>query len=153
MPVGISCLAVTLAIPPSSRGLGPGAGRVSMIDVRDVARMNKSTSPRATVIAAITERDFESSVIELAQWLCWMTHAERPARTKDGWRTAIRGNPGFVDLVLCRPPRLLLVELKSARGMWGDDQLRWRDVLMGVPGVEYFCWRPADWEEIEATLR
>jgi len=52
---------------------------------------------------------------------------------------------GFPDLVLVRPPRLIFVELKSAKGTVSPDQKWWLDRLDGCPGAEVYQWRPADW--------
>ena len=131
-----------------------------------------SQPARAVLDADVSEADFQAAVVELAMWRGWRVHAERPARTSKGWRTPIQGDTGFVDLVLARRRpskaipelgnydsgldpyvRILFIELKSARGVMSDDQSLWLLALMGVPGVEYFCWRPAAWPEIEVTLR
>lgn len=60
-----------------------------------------------------------------------------------------RSRAGFPDLVLVRPPRLLFIELKTARGKTSEDQREWAKVLKLIPGVEYYLWRPAD----EAYIR
>jgi hypothetical protein len=61
----------------------------------------------------MTERDFQRAVVELARLMGWRVHHTRPALTQRGrWLTPIQGDAGFPDLVLCRPPRLVLAELK-----------------------------------------
>ena len=61
----------------------------------------------------MTEREFQRAVVELARLMGWRVHHTRPALTRAGeWRTPIQGDAGFPDLVLCRPPRLILAELK-----------------------------------------
>ena len=112
-----------------------------------------SQPARAVLDADVSEADFQAAVVELAMWRGWRVHAERPARTSKGWRTPVQGDVGYPDITLCRPPRLIHAELKSQHGVMGDNQLLWREVLMGVPGVEYYLWRPAAFPEIEATLR
>lgn len=104
------------------------------------------------------ESGFQAAVIDLAQLRGWLVHHARPARTNDGWRTPISGNAGFPDLVLARSGRLVVAELKSARGVVSSFQQSWLDCLGAVSrasaGVaEVHVWRPADWDEIERTLR
>ena len=80
---------------------------------------------------------------------------QRPARTMNGYRTAIQGHTGFPDLVLLRPPRLVFAELKGPRGKVQHDQALWLNGLEVVPYVEQYLWRPKDWElgRVEALLR
>jgi hypothetical protein len=59
---------------------------------------------------------------------------------------------GFPDLVLCRPPRLLLVELKAAGKHPTAEQRCWLALLAECAGVEVFVWTPADWAQIEEVL-
>jgi hypothetical protein len=104
-----------------------------------------------------TEAGFQEAVLELATLLGWSHVHFRPARTKHGWRTAFSGRPGWPDLVLCRPPRLLFVELKSdARGAKPSAaQEEWLAELdaCGDENVAAYLWRPSAWDEIEAALR
>ena len=103
----------------------------------------------------MSERELQSAVIEMAKLLGWRIMHQRPGRTLEGWRTAIEGHPGFPDLVLLRPPRLIFAELKSKRGRVDFDQATWLNGLNEVKGVEQYCWRPADWElgTVEEVLR
>ena len=103
----------------------------------------------------MSERELQSAVIEMAKLLGWRIMHQRPGRTLEGWRTAIEGHPGWPDLVLLRPPRLLFVELKSKRGRIDFEQGTWLNALETIAGVETYLWRPANWElgEIEETLR
>lgn len=100
-----------------------------------------------------SEEEFLQQVLELARWCGWRVHHQRPARTARGWRTALQGDPGFCDLVLCRPPRLILAELKSRRGSVSDDQRRWVEALAQCAGVEVGIWRPNDWGSIVQVLK
>jgi len=64
---------------------------------------------------SMTEREFQQAVVQLARLMGWRVHHTRPALTQRGrWLTPIQGDAGFPDLVLCRPPRLILAELKRA---------------------------------------
>ena len=133
-------------------------------------------SPRRPPPPPLSERDFQEQIIQLAKLHGWMVHAERPARTKDGWRTAIQGDPGFPDLVLAREGVVIYAELKSEKGRLSPAQIEWsvalhevdqraRDQAFAVqesrglphPSIEVvvrsFIWRPSDWDEIEKVLR
>ena len=94
----------------------------------------------------ITEAQLQAAVVELARFFGWRHyHAFDSRRSARGWP----------DLVLCRPPRLVFVELKSAGGRLTPEQRDWLAALAGVPGIEAGVWRPADWTDgrIEAALR
>jgi len=82
-----------------------------------------------------------------AGWLCFHTHDSR------------RSEPGFPDLVLCRPPnahgpgRLLFLECKSSTGKLTAEQATWLSVLAQVPGIQARVVRPQDVGAIEAWLQ
>lgn len=98
-----------------------------------------------------TEAGFQDAVIELAKLRGWTLAHFRPARTNRGWRTPVQGDPGFPDLVLVRPPRVLFVELKSAKGRLTREQ-EWWIHLLRQSNVEAYEWWPVDWPVIEAVL-
>jgi hypothetical protein len=100
------------------------------------------------------ERDFQQAVIDLARFMGWRVFHARPALTRRGrWLTPIQGDAGFPDLVLCRPPRLILAELKRVGGKLSPAQRGWLDALHACAGVECYLWTPSDWEAIIDTLR
>jgi hypothetical protein len=82
-------------------------------------------------------------VLDLARLNRWATfHPFDSRRSASGWP----------DLALCRPPRLLLLELKREGGKLTEDQQRWLELLRQCPGVEVHCFRPADWDAIVKVL-
>lgn len=91
----------------------------------------------------MTEKQLQDDVVELASYCGWEHQHQYDSR---------RSDPGWPDLVLCRPPELLIVELKSDRGRLSRDQKRWLDRLQQC-GVEVAVWRPRDWEQIVARLQ
>lgn len=101
----------------------------------------------------MTEREFQTQVIQLARLCGWRVAHFRPARMKDGsWRTAVQGDgAGFPDLVLVRGPKVLWVELKAENGGLTERQCEWRRVLLKA-GQDYRLWVPSKWPEVEATL-
>jgi hypothetical protein len=104
--------------------------------------------------AAQSERAFQSAVLQLAHLQGFKTfHAHDSRRQiKPGVLVGDKDAAGFPDLVLCRPPRLIVAELKSERGRLRPEQREWLDLLAAVPSVEVFEWRPADWRDIERVL-
>jgi len=97
----------------------------------------------------MTETQFAETVIALAQWHKWKAVHFRPARTKQGWRTAMTGDRGFVDLVLARNGVVLHVELKRQDGVMRAGQKEWGEAI----GDTYRLWRPSDLEAIREELR
>jgi hypothetical protein len=90
----------------------------------------------------------------------------RAAARQLGWRFyhpaySIGSVPGFPDVTLLRPPRLILAELKGPKSQPEPAQREWlasfatlgravaawtdeRDGY-GRPSVEVYLWRPRDW--------
>jgi len=99
------------------------------------------------------ERDFQRAVIDLARLMGWRVFHARPALTQRGrWLTPIQGDAGFPDLVLCRPPRLIVAELKRVGGKPTAEQQAWLEALASCAGVECYLWTPADWDAIVRML-
>lgn len=93
---------------------------------------------------AVTEKEFQASVLELATMLRWRTY-----HTLDSRGSAA----GFPDLVMVRGPRLVMAELKSERGSLTEAQQAWLDELGAVRSLDTFTWKPTDWPSIEEALR
>lgn len=109
-----------------------------------------------------SEAVLQQAVIDLAGYLGYLVHHDRPAQYRDGsWATHISGDPGFPDLVLCSTPsasepgRILFIELKSKKGRTTIDQENWLEALRACPGVETYLFRPTDWSNgtIERVLK
>jgi hypothetical protein len=94
---------------------------------------------------AISERSFMQAIRREA-----LAHGYLFYHTFDSRKSA----PGFVDCVLAKPGRpLLMWELKTADGIVTLAQQRWVDVLSTVTSVEAGVYRPEDWETLVARLR
>jgi hypothetical protein len=113
---------------------------------------------RAVAGATMPERALQGQIEALARmagWAVWHDratnlpracwHCGRPPRVRRNVR-------GFPDLVLVKPGRLVVAELKSEAGRLSPDQRAWLALFRAVPGVEVYEWRPADWEQIVAVL-
>ena len=102
-----------------------------------------------------TEAEFQQKVIQLARLQGWLVHHHQDSR---------RSEPGFYDLVLVRPPRFLVVELKREGGTFRKAQLspktvrllpgqrKWAEAAKLCIGVEYYFWMPSNWEAIVKVL-
>jgi len=100
------------------------------------------------------EKELLNNVLELTKILHWRRAHFRPAMTKHGWRTPVQADgKGFPDLILVRPPRLVVVELKRDVGNPSVFQEAWLLGFRGIPGVEVYVWRPVDWNEIVRILQ
>lgn len=100
-----------------------------------------------------TERGFQQAVIQLAKFHHWRVHHGDIGRGRSGkWLTPQLGDKGFPDLVLSRPGRLIVAELKVGRNKLTPEQGEWLALMSTVPGVEACIWRPEKWAEIERTL-
>ena len=91
-----------------------------------------------------SEADFQARVIALARKLGWFAFHPHDSR---------RSEAGWPDLALCRPPRLILAELKSADGKLSGPQKKWFGLLSRCDGVEAYCWWPRDWPAIQELLK
>lgn len=104
-------------------------------------------------ITLLSEADFQSAVVELAQlqgWrVCHFSDSRRPG--PHGQWVGDAGARGWPDLVLVRGPALLFRELKSEKGRITSHQQEWLDMLEGAK-QDVKVWRPSDWDEIQRTL-
>ena len=100
-----------------------------------------------------TELQCQAAIVEAAKLAGWRVHAERTSKTQSGgWATAIQGHPGFPDLVLCRPPELLFVELKRKPYKVKPEQHEWLSRLR-LCGIDArVVWVPEEMDEFIKEL-
>ncbi len=92
----------------------------------------------------ITEKEFGDWLEDLARTFRWVHYHPY---------LSIRSPRGWPDYALCRPPRLVLAELKREKGKTTPSQAAWLERLGACPGVEVYLWRPSDRDEIERVLK
>lgn len=106
------------------------------------------TAPMFPRAPRATEAQCQQTLIETAMRTGWRVHAQRPARTDRGWRTAIQGHAGFPDLVLITPDgtALHVVELKRRPNHVEPHQQLWLDLFagLGLPVHAHVWWVPED---------
>ena len=120
--------------------------------------MAKSITARQVLDSKITEREFQDSVIELFQRYKWHICHFRPARTQEGWRTAIQGDKGFPDTLITKDGQLIIAEIKSEGGKLSPEQIDWYTLLSLVElssdgALKVFVWRPSMWASIESIAK
>lgn len=133
----------------------------------------RATSRASGGRVALSERDFQRQVTDLAEILGWQWAHFRPAQTSRGWRTPVSGplGAGWPDLILvrARDRRLIFAELKRDGAKPSPAQVAVLAVLDELghcmcgrpdclkpkvgPQVEVHVWHPADFDVIAETLR
>ncbi len=93
----------------------------------------------------VTEDQWQTTLIELAQRLGWHVAHFRKARTKRGWVTPVQADgKGFPDLVLVRE-RVVWIETKSETGKLTLKQRDWAYWLEEAH-QECYVFKPSDWD-------
>lgn len=95
---------------------------------------------RSPTRVRVSERAFQTGVLELARRYHWLTYHTHDSR---------RSQPGFPDLVMVRE-RVVFAELKASAAIT-DSQATWLRSLREA-GAEVCVWTPNDWPEIELAL-
>jgi hypothetical protein len=108
-----------------------------------------------TSASIMTEQALQSSIISVARDHGWLVYATYRSQ---------RSEPGFPDLVMAKPPRVIFAELKTEKGRlskwkWNKagtrklpGQEEWAFAFGHCTGVEYYLWRPGDIEMAYAIL-
>ncbi len=104
-------------------------------DIADVQRYRQT----------LTEVDLQRAVVTMARTLGWSAYHTT---------FALGSGRGFPDLLLIKPPRLIVAELKGPRGKLRPGQQEWLD-LFAACGVEAYLWTVEAWTSgaVEHVLR
>ncbi|WP_423058693.1 VRR-NUC domain-containing protein [Brevibacterium linens] len=107
----------------------------------------KAQDYRALQAGAMSERQLQDQILELAKRMGWVSYHTFDSR---------KSTPGFPDLVLVHPEqkRVIWRELKSEKDVTSAEQKVWLSTLLLV-GEDVDVWRPRDWVSgrIEKELR
>ena len=97
--------------------------------------------------SAMKEADLQRTIVTAARDFGWLAYATF---------SSVRSEPGFPDLVLVRPPRLIFVECKTMKARLSKGRMNkagtrrlpgqedWAEALEACPGAEYWLVRPID---------
>ena len=105
-----------------------------------------------------SEAAFQSQVIDLAHACRWRVAAFRKVRVQRAngsvyYETPVQADgKGWLDIALCRGPRMLFRELKVGRNKVTPEQMEWVACLIAA-GQDVGVWHPNDWDRIVEELR
>lgn len=94
-------------------------------------------------LSLIPESEWEQQVEQIASLFGWLKFHTYDAR---------RSEEGFPDLILLRPPRLVVSELKKMGEDPRAEQLGWLRSFRAC-GAETYIWRPSDFDQVMEILR
>lgn len=92
----------------------------------------------------ILEKQWQGTVVKAARLLGW--------KVQFHWREK-HSPAGWPDLTLVRGTRIICAELKRDGEKPTEAQEAWLATLRATGKIEVYVWKPADWPEVEATLR
>ncbi len=99
-----------------------------------------------------TGGQLQEQIIALARLKGWTVAHFRPALTQNGWRTPVSADgQGFPDLILVRPPRILVFECKGRYEKLTHEQAKWLTLFSGC-GASGMVVRSDDWPDVEILL-
>lgn len=84
----------------------------------------------------MTEKELQQAVVELCSWLHYPLFHAYDSRRSNG--------PGYPDLTIAVPGRVLFRELKTENGKLTAVQHQWQAALR-LAGADVGVWRPSDW--------
>lgn len=113
--------------------------------------MGKRLSAEERMWRAVSEKDFQATVIKAA-WMAGWKYYHPPDNKPNaaGWSQKIVA--GFPDLVLVKPPKMMFVELKRETGETTEEQDEWLQAFRDC-GIVSYVWRPSQIVEILKILR
>ena len=100
-------------------------------------------SSQTSTAPQLTEKQWHLQVTDLARYHGWRYYHTFDSR---------RSIEGFPDLVLFRPGRFLMVELKTDKGRLTAAQKEMLNDLIEA-GVDVAVWRPDDFDQICEVLK
>lgn len=115
--------------------------------------MGRKLTPQEQAWRAVTERDYQKQIADLADMYGWTWVHFRDSRRQVGPHTFVGDEQaaGWPDLFLARPPELVAIEVKKELGKTTPAQEKWLEIL-GACGVDVFVSRPSTFNEVQRRL-
>jgi hypothetical protein len=99
-------------------------------------------SPEPIAERGPSEKEWQWRVVNFAEAHGWKYYHTYDSR---------RSPEGFPDLVLLRPGRIVVAELKTDKGKVTAAQQEWLEAWQAA-GAEVYVWRPSMWAEVQEVL-
>lgn len=115
--------------------------------------MGKRLSPQEQRHRALTEKQYQSQITDLATlygWR-WAHFSDSRKQVKPGVFVGDKDAAGFPDLFLIRPPEIVVIEVKKELGKTTEIQEEWLADFR-ASGVDAYVSRPSTFEEVQARL-
>jgi hypothetical protein len=111
-------------------------------------------TPKERMWRTIPERDIQTTVIEMARRLGYLVfhHHDSRRQVRPGVFVGDRDAKGFPDLVLLRPPRMVVIECKKELGKVEPEQQEWLDAFAAC-GAEVHVVRPSNMDDVLKAIR
>ncbi len=123
---------------------------------RGVRGRRRGRNEKTPSLFLTSESHYTRQIVELATLRGWRVVHFLPARyaQSDSFATHFIGHKGFPDLIMVRPPRIIVAELKMPSGRIHAEQEAWLKAFAGCPCVETYIWIAGvnTLEEIDAIL-
>lgn len=118
--------------------------------------MGRRLTEAERALREIPEKTLQADIMELARMTGWRLvhfHDSRRMVTRGGKSFMIgdKDAKGFPDLLLLRPPSILVIEVKRELGKVEPEQEAWLQAWRDC-GVDVIVARPSNWEEVQRKL-
>lgn len=101
----------------------------------------------------LSEKQYQSQITSLASnygWR-WAHFSDSRKQVRPGVFVGDKDAAGFPDLVLVRPPEVVVIEVKKELGKTTDEQEEWLAAFEAC-GIDAFVARPSNFDLIVARL-
>ena len=100
-------------------------------------------SAYSEISGCVTEQAFQETVVQAAEMFGWWHYHVADSR---------RSRPGFPDLVLIKPPKVIFLEVKREKGRLTVAQADVLAMLEDCSEVQAAVVRPSDWAQVVEWL-
>lgn len=111
--------------------------------------MPKKLTDQEKMLRAISERDWQSHVIKIAEVKGWKYYHPPDNRPVNGRIQKVVS--GFPDLCLVKNGKMIFAELKREKGIVSPEQQAWIMAIKAC-GIDVYIWRPSDVHAIVEIL-
>ena len=111
-----------------------------------------NTITKSNLYASMSEAELQRRIATMAAQYGWLYFHDADSRKNSVKIGDVKLGKGFLDTVLCKPPRFLIVECKREKGQLTKEQWIWLQALRDS-GIDAQIWRPSYLPDIEEILK